>query len=450
MLGLVIALLVLTGNTVLADGNEQYIVYLKRPMLMSLTEDNNRNYQVVSKKELNMYLEHGLVEFYEPDEEIILFDGYEIPIETTMWNHNKINLSKAWKIGCYGNDIRVGVIDSGVYAHSDLQHNLLTGHNYLNDSSDTTDNIGHGTFVSGIIAAEANGQYIDGIAHKAKIVPLKCFDNDYQTTVTNIADAIYDAIDVYDCDVINMSFGMTGSSTTLKNAIEYAQENGCILTASAGNDGNTTINYPANYDGVIGVGAVDSKNSICYFSQRNRSVDVVAPGSELESVSISTFKNNSGTSFSAPHVTAMAAIAKCIDKNITSSEFNTVLQETSTDLGAVGYDTFYGYGLINVEKMIDKLLEDTPYFMSPILENSNEISVTIYNNSNENLSAEEITGSYEDGKLLNLSINDADILKGDTKTFKTAKQENVKFMLWKSLNNLMPLFNCREYSDIKG
>ena len=113
--------------------------------------------------------------------------------------------------------------------HEDLKNNLLEGKNYLTGTTDVTDNNGHGTHVSGIIAAEMNEIGVVGVAPKAKIVPLKCFDPTHSTSVEDILAPIYDAVDVYDCDVINMSIGFTGYSTKLARAITYATNNGVIV-----------------------------------------------------------------------------------------------------------------------------------------------------------------------------------------------------------------------------
>lgn len=312
----------------------------------------------------------GVVEYYEADCEVKLFEDYDNSNpEYSQWNLSAISIDKAWNIGCYGNDIKVGVIDSGIYEHPDLKNNISKGYNYINSTTDTTDNIGHGTYVSGIIAAECNDEYITGIAHQVKIVPLKCFDNNIETKASMIANAIYDAVDVYGCDVINMSFGMDESLTnkTLQLSVAYAIQHGCIVVASVGNDGNSTEYYPAKYDGVIGVGSINENNELSWFSQYNSTVDVVAPGEIIQSVSIDGYDKDSGTSFSAPHISAVAAIAKCIDNEITAEEFMKLIETTSTECELdtqTGYDVYFGYGLVNVQSIINDMLKDTPVFLS--------------------------------------------------------------------------------------
>jgi len=440
MAGIVLLFLTFTLGAK-AESEQKYIVYLKQRAV----SDCQKPYIVMDESELSEYLKSDMVEFYEPDYEIPLLEDFSFR-GTSAWNLIAINVQKAWDIGCYGNYVTVAVIDSGVYAHPDLANNLLAGHNYIDDDSDTSDDIGHGTYVSGIIAAEANGEYIDGVANRAKILPLKCFASGKSTTISMIIDAVYDAVDTYHADVINMSLGMKESVTTqaFQTAVQYAMQNGCIVVAAVGNYGNTTIYYPAGYSGVIGVGSVDSNLIKSSFSQYNSSVCVVAPGRAVSSVTIEGFTDNSGTSFACPHVSAMAAIAKCIDKDISASEFRGILAETSTDLGDTGYDTYYGYGLINIEAMIDKMLENTPLFISPVSETANSAEVTVYNNSQNPFSAIGFAAGYENGMLSEITLSDISLSAKETAKMNCLTADSVKFMLWR---NFEPLKKAAEYAE---
>lgn len=252
--------IILIGSRVYAQ-EETYIVQFNNKVQVLTTESGqrheSRNYTTATLEELQEYIDAGIVEYYEPDYQVELLETFNSGETTeTQWNLEAIKINKAWNIGCLGNDVVVGVIDSGCYAHPDILDNLLVGRNYTSaDLKNTDDAIGHGTYVSGIIAAECNGKYIDGISHRAKIVPLKCFDNGVITQTSMISDAIYDAIDLYDCDVINLSLGIPKSkiTKTLENAIKYAIKNGCIVVAAVGNDGGTTEYYPAKYDREFGL-----------------------------------------------------------------------------------------------------------------------------------------------------------------------------------------------------
>ena len=433
-----------------AETYDEYIVYPKPSSRRFSASPKNTKTDciLVSEKELDAMLSADTVEFYEPNYEVKLFTDFTGDQSGEQWNLDKINISAAWDIGCFGNDVKVAVIDSGAYSHPDLSENLLPGYNYLINSPDTTDNIGHGTFVSGIIAAEANEKYIDGIACHAKIVPLKCFDNGYKTTVYMLKTAIFDAVDKYGCKVINMSFGMKENSETLRLAVEYALQNDCILVAAVGNDGEksniaNTIYYPANYENVIGVGAVDKNNSLCAFSQKNTTVDVVAPGEGISSVSIPGYDKNKGTSFSTPHISAMAAIAKCIDEDITAEGFLSILQKTSVPLGMGANRIYFGYGLIDVQGMVFEMLKNTEYFISPIARTSLGTSVKVFNNTSEYLNAMGIVAEYESGRLTGLDFKSISLPPGKTEVLTSKQINNVNFMLWDSCFNLRPLAEKR-------
>lgn len=306
-----------------------------------------------------------------------------------QWALGAINAEYAWNMATYGNDIKVAVIDSGYSYHPDLNANVLQGENFFVtvgngvddfsavDATDVTDNIGHGTHVSGIIAAVAdNSKGIAGIAPKAKIVPFKCFDKnpdtgaDYGTSLMMLAEAICAAVDEYGCQIINMSWVASENTDLLKAVIDYAYGKGAILVAAAGNDGNTTMYYPAGYNNVIGAASIASDKTRSSFSNYNTSVTVAAPGSSIISTYIigskSTYASASGTSQATPMISAMAAIALSAKPDLTNAEFMEILTQTATDLGDEGYDTSFGYGLVNVEAMLNKITENSDGYTSPV------------------------------------------------------------------------------------
>lgn len=156
---------------------------------------------------------------------------------------------------------------------------------------------------------------------------------------------------------------------------------------------------------------------------------MVAPGEDIPSVSILNYNEGSGTSFSTPHVSAMAAIAKCIDEDITAEEFLSILQKTSTPLGNDTDKTYFGYGLINAEGMIDEMLKDTEYFISPIARTSLGTSVKIFNNTNKSLNAKGIAARYENGRLTGFDLKDINLPSGAIEELTSSQRNNVNFML---------------------
>lgn len=419
-----------------ASANEgTYIVALNdKVAFLGLSPESERNYIVVTAEELDEYLDAGVVAEYEPNHKVELFGE--------NWNLDAVNCNFAWELGCFGNEVRIGVVDSGLYPFPELEGNVLVGKNYLDGSTNTVDDVGHGTFVTGIIASESHG-----IAYKSKIVPLKCFEKERDTYVSDLLDAIYDAIDIYDCDVINMSFGIQADSSQFKRALTYATNHGAIVVAAVGNEGNTTLYYPAGYDNVVGVGSVDKSNEKSWFSQYNKSVFVTAPGEELKSLSAPGYSGSAGTSFAAPHVTALAAVAKCIDKDITAAEFMNLLAITSKDLGDAGYDNSFGYGLVDFKSLVSKMLENTEVFISPMYEENGKIFGVIYNNSDVGKDLRLINANYNGKQFLNANIKEISFESKQKYIFENIAKGNLaKYIVWVASGEMCPVSEPGLYS----
>lgn len=315
----------------------------------------------------------GSLEYYEKDVEAYLVG--EVEDDTTaelcaltndkycssQWALSNIDVLRAWTKGYDGGGVKIAVVDSGVRSsHQDLlSANIIAGCNLLNGTTNTIDETGHGTFVTGIIAAAINNSIgIAGICDQATIIPIKCFGGEGSTDASYIVQAVYKAVDTYDCDVINLSLGIAVNLQSLKQALDYAESKGVIVVAAVGNFGITDLSYPAAYSNVVGVGSIDRNNNICDFSRRNSSVCVVAPGSELISTGYSSdysYIKGQGTSFSTPHAVAVAAILKQFRADADVDDFIEILKQSSVDLGPSGYDTTYGYGDLNIANFISTM-----------------------------------------------------------------------------------------------
>lgn len=215
--------------------------------------------------------------------------------------------------GQWDSDIRIALIDTGIAADSISSAHVLQGWNYCTDSDDTADTIGHGTSLAGLIlGSEAAG--LPGGAPDAYVVPLVCQRMDADGNVQKvepegIAQMLRDAIDIYNCRIINISAGVKQDYAKLREAVAYAAEQGALVVSCAGNEGNHEIYYPGGYASVLCVGSADSSmTGRAAFSQDNDTVDLLAPGEKLAVV---TMKGNvmeaSGTSYSAAYISAVAA-----------------------------------------------------------------------------------------------------------------------------------------------
>ena len=291
----------------------------------------------------------------EPDQERYLMDAPNDPLYSSQWALKNINAPDAWTAaGTLEKPVVVAVIDSGVMTtHPDLTGRISSGAANFVDSSGNGDGFGHGTFVAGIIAADTgNGVGIAGVTGplSVSILPIKVFNSLGKGCTTSVLiQAIYYAIS-RNVDVINMSLGGLTYSDNEAQAVADAIAAGIVVVASAGNDGEEEYAYPASYPGVISVGSIESDNSLSNFSNYNDQLSVVAPGSQILSTTIDSampYKYLDGTSFSAPIVSAIAAVIKGEHPSYTPAKVKSIIESTATDLGDSGADEFFGYGKVN-------------------------------------------------------------------------------------------------------
>lgn len=348
-----------------ADSGGGYIVRLKDGGASALSADGDSGrglIQVDSLSEVRRLEREGLVEYAEPNGTAHLIGTANDAYYARQWNLTDIGAGAAWDAGLTGGGVRVAVIDSGVYrAHEDLRGaDILEGKSVISGITGTEDTQGHGTMVTGILAATRNnGIGIAGISDGITVVPIKCFAGSDQASVLDVATGIYAAVDDYACSVICLSLGAEEDSRTLKDSVDYAAGKGVIVVAAVGNDGKTAYYYPAAYDSVIGVGSYGAGDTASDFSESNDSVLVSAPGEDIVSTYIGrtdAYALGGGTSFSTPHVAAMAAIARSYDPNITAQEFRELLTSTCVDAGTAGYDPVYGYGRVSMTAFVAALL----------------------------------------------------------------------------------------------
>lgn len=447
--------------------------------------DNTPVYSAESIEDAYEFVDESAIEYIGRDARVYLYDRdfedkpNDLYYEQYQWNLPLINIPEVWKKGYRGEGATVCVIDSGVnIAHEDIdEDNIIAKYNVFDSSKDVTDSMGHGTFVTGVIGATINNNFgIAGIADEADIISIKAFDKGRETKISNLISALENASQYEDLDVINMSLGTTdkledGTKAIFYDAIDSLVKKGVIIIAAVGNDGNTNISYPAGFDNVIGVGGVAKNKKKCYFSQMNESVFVVAPGGTEKQggkdglVGLLNVDNKigmgSGTSYASPQVAAVAAIAKSICPRMTSEQFMDILKNTSEDLGENGYDTSYGYGLIDAEKVIDEVEELAARPVeSPTAEPTTEPTVTpdetfnpdMYRELKYDSDSNSITidtddkeavvfsAKYEsDGTLTGIKIYKISELTGDngvyTITLENGEKEPSRLFLWNNMRS---------------
>lgn len=263
------------------------------------------------------------------------------PIKKTKfkdtYSHNifQIGANNKWRQNITGKNVIVSVIDTGVDAtHPNLKDQVIDGFNFTNDYqgdvSNYNDNNGHGTHVSGIIAAKhCPDNDIVGVSPNAKILALKVLDSTGAGDVSSLIEAIHYAIDwrgpnQEKVGVINISLGIRTENTLLHDAVKRAVKAQIPVVTAAGNFGDGNIFsreyiYPGAYPEVIEVGAVDINNEIAFFTNTNEQIDIYAPGVQIMSSYLKgELISFSGTSMAAPHVSG--AIALLIEQSIGKGE----------------------------------------------------------------------------------------------------------------------------------
>ena len=221
---------------------------------------------------------------HNPHVESVEVDVPRYPMgQVVPWGVSAVQAPEAVLAGADGNGMKVCVIDSGVNAaHADFAGVALTGDSG-NGHAWNVDNCGHGTHVAGTIAAADNDTGVVGVSPgRVALHIVKVFGDDTPNNCGwSYASALIDAVQrgqAAGAKIINMSLGGTASSIAERDAFTRVYQQGVLSIAAAGNDGNGTYSYPASYDSVIAVGAVDAANRRASFSQFTNQVELAAPG----------------------------------------------------------------------------------------------------------------------------------------------------------------------------
>lgn len=298
------------------------------------------------------------------------------PSYPSQWHLPAIGAPQAWDITKGDASMTVAVLDTGAdLGHPDLNDSVDTANDYdfvNNDFEAQDDNIeynpstrqwivvGHGTHVSGIIAATMNnGIGVTGIAGQSKVLPIKVLDSDGAGFDSDIAQGIVWAAD-HGAEVISMSFGATSTlEPVVEEAITYALNRDVLLVAAAGNTGKNQPFYPAAYPGVLGVSATGSNGAKTSWSTYGSHVDISAPGDAILSTQLGGgYQQMSGTSMAAPLTAGAAALVRSLHPGWTQEEITNALTSTAFDAGLAGRDDYYGFGRLNVPDALDTVSAD--------------------------------------------------------------------------------------------
>jgi subtilisin len=295
-----------------------------------------------------------------PDVRYVEADGqYEAIGETMPWGVDRVDADLVHDAGETGGDdtdgeggADVAIIDSGIDDdHPDLSANLGDGVAYADcDGSDCnydwSDDHGHGTHCAGIAGAVDNDRGTIGVAPGVTLHAVKVLAEDGQGYYSDIAAGVQWVADK-GYDVASLSLGGSSSSSTLRDACQYADDNGVLVVGAAGNEGpcSDCVLYPARYSSVVAVSATESDDDLADFSSTGPEVELAAPGQYIYSTVPGGYERWSGTSMACPHVSG--AGAQLMDNGHSSAEARAELRETAEDIGLGSNQG--GSGLLDVE-----------------------------------------------------------------------------------------------------
>ncbi len=274
-------------------------------------------------------------------------------VREAEWQLTLLHAGTAWRHST-GLGVTVAVLDSGVDGrHPDLAGQVLPGVDLVSGGVDgRRDPVGHGTTVASLIAGRDDDDGIVGLAPDAKILPVRVLDADnrYDDAMI-IAQGVRWAVD-HGARVLNLSLGGLGQSAALAEAIDYAFAKDVVIVACTGNitsAADTEIWYPAREPGVIAVTGLDQGPRASLWSSAITGPQTVlaAPATGLTGARPGGYWRVQGTSFAAPLVSATAALVRARWPQMSAGNVINRLISTARDLGAVGRDATYGYGLVD-------------------------------------------------------------------------------------------------------
>jgi thermitase len=314
----------------------------------------------------------GAVQYAEPDYLMHALATPNDPLFGQLYGLAEMQAPAGWDAAGLagfpsGDGVKVGIVDTGIDAnHEDLVGQTadcagvssfgvlggLVGADPTIVAGECVDDNDHGTHAAGTVAAIANnGKGVAGVAFNSRLSICKALNSAGSGPMSGVANCIRWAAQ-QGVKVISMSLGGS-DSTTLQEAVQeaWSNGNGAVVVAAAGNDGDSTVSYPAGYPEAVSVAAVDASSAHASFSNANGDVEVSAAGVDVLSAKRGGgYMQSSGTSMAAPHAAGVAALIAYHNPTWTAAQVRAKLDAATDDLGTPGRDATYGFGSVDLAK----------------------------------------------------------------------------------------------------
>lgn len=293
---------------------------------------------LILKTERNLYVYAP----EDPNSTEITVSSYEFGANAIRW------LGLQGDNSDWGQGVTLALLDTQVSEHPAIDMSKVRVIDLVGEADPDGDYASHATAVASLLVGCSDN--IQGVAPGVSLLNIQVLDSYGVGDAFTLAQGILAAVDA-GAQVISMSLGAEGDSIAVREAVAYAVEHGVVVVAAAGNSGTDSVSYPACYEGVIAVGAVDAQGEKEDYSNSGEGLDLLAPGTGIYAAWDDGIAAFSGTSAAVPYVSGTAAALLAEYPEMTSSDVTQVLFDTADDNGAAGDDLEYGQGILDIGRV---------------------------------------------------------------------------------------------------
>jgi len=263
----------------------------------------------------------------------------------------------AWGIHAGTSSVVVAIVGRGIDPHPEFADRLLEGHATVGDPFDTLDSCPHDTHLAGIIAAATgNGAGIAGLNSHAWLLPVRVLDGCVSGTESSTAEGIRWAVD-HGADVILAAVQFYDDTDELADAVAYAASDDVVVIAPVGSTGNNEVAFPAAFDGCLAVSATTNQDTLSDASNYGLEVDLAAPGQGIWSTwtdgGYAYQQQTRDTASASAFVAGVAALLRSYAPQLSASTVSQLLIDSADDLGAPGWDMYFGAGRVNAGRALE-------------------------------------------------------------------------------------------------